>query len=230
MSSGKGLCSDIARLKYETLKAVGISDKNLRLVYGPIYDKEDKYLANHEVLLVNVDGQNVILNDNVAGGHFAANHLPHGGVKSADVFVFGKEGGSTVNAFGRFIPLQADSETGSKAYPTAFNERERYVMPPTVHPVTSRQSGDAGGDATSRCTTDDKFCIDSRDLVTSGRDEIELILQQIAEAATLRPTSEAASDVEQSASPTIPTQRRDSRSTALKKETSITASPTGSTE
>jgi predicted transglutaminase-like cysteine proteinase len=226
LSTGTGICDDIARLKYETIRAVGISDKDMRLVSGHIYDSEDKFLAYHEVLLVNADGQNLILNDNVTSGHFIARpSLLHGGIEPADVYILGKEGGSTVNNFGRFIPLAADSEGGTKSYPTAFNEKGRYILPSIIPRVISpRKSDDAG----AQCTNDGKFCIDIRDAGPSGQSNGELILQHVAEAIRLRtsPLPNAASheapikpDV---ANPEVPKRRGDSRSPALKVEALIT--------
>jgi predicted transglutaminase-like cysteine proteinase len=226
LSTGTGICGDIARLKYETLRAVGISDKDMRLVSGHIYDSEDNFLAYHEILLVNADGQNLILNDNVTSGHFIARpSLLHGGVESAGVYILGKEGGSVVNNFGRFIPLAADSEGGTKSYPTAFNEKGRYILPSSVpQGMPPRKSDDAG----ARCTIDGKFCIDMRDAGPSGQSNGELILQHVAEAIRLRTSPLPKADSHETpiksdvANLEVPKRRGDSRSPALKVEALIT--------
>jgi predicted transglutaminase-like cysteine proteinase len=98
LSSGRGVCSDIARLKYETLKSIGaVADSNMRLVGGLMYDQQGKILDQHEILVVNVDNKNWVLNNNLSGDRPSVRPLLHGGVEQADVYVSGKPGGSAIS-------------------------------------------------------------------------------------------------------------------------------------
>jgi predicted transglutaminase-like cysteine proteinase len=155
-SSGMAKCGGIARFKYETLRAIGVDDKNMRLVGGRIYDPKGDFIDAHEILLVNIKGNNFVLNDNVTGGHFNVPlPIPHGGVEPARRFMWGTEGRSAINNYGRFIPLTADSETGTMAYPTFFDKKGEYIFPPNV----SGPEYSSNKLTKSRLTADGKFSI-----------------------------------------------------------------------
>jgi predicted transglutaminase-like cysteine proteinase len=180
LSSGTGQCTDIARLKYETLNASGaIADTDMRLVDGLLDDENGKLLSEHEVLVVNVDGKNLVLNDNFTGTHWPSNRpLLHGGVEQADVFVSGNHGGSAVNTYGRFVPQTADHENDTTYYP---KENAADVNASGI--IQNRSIGTDRSEAA--CTTDGNFCMDgTKQGDTKG--ELQGVLEQIEHAHGLK--------------------------------------------
>jgi predicted transglutaminase-like cysteine proteinase len=65
LRTGKGTCADIARLKAATLAEAGVvPEQDERLILAHVVDTDGK-LSGHEFLMVNVDGNNYILNNNM---------------------------------------------------------------------------------------------------------------------------------------------------------------------
>jgi len=186
LSSGKGQCTDIARLKYETLKASGaIADTDMRLVDGLLYDEQGRVLAGHEMLVLNVDGKNWVLNDNFTGTHWPSSRpLLHGGVESADVFVLGKQGGSAVNTYGRFVPQTADHENDTTYYPNP-----QHVADGNASGIIQDKS--VGNDRSEAvCTTDGNFCVDGAKQPANAehdtRGGLQVVGRQIEQAHGLK--------------------------------------------
>ncbi len=184
LSSGIGTCADIARLKYEMLKSVGIEDGAMRLVGGPIYNEEGVKLDDHEVLMVNAQGYNWILNDNAVGGHFIAEKpLLCGGIEPSEIFIHGKSGGSVANNYGSFIPVSAENRDGTKAYPITYDQNGNYALPSDLSliPTMKREYSEVV------CTKDKKFCFD---IGPHGVDGYDFIVQTINQAIEQRTTPE----------------------------------------
>jgi predicted transglutaminase-like cysteine proteinase len=186
LSSGKGQCTDIARLKYETLRASGaLADTDMRLVDGLLYDEQGRILAGHEMLVVNVNEKDLVLNDNFTGTHWPSSRpLLHGGVESADVFVLGKQGGSAVNTYGRFVPQTADRENDTTYYPELRN-----VAAGNTLGIIQESIGNGRSEAV--CTTDGNFCVDAasqpENAVAGTKAELQGVRHQIDRAHGLRP-------------------------------------------
>jgi predicted transglutaminase-like cysteine proteinase len=153
LSLGSGMCDDAARLKYETLRAAGISDKSMRVVIGVQYDPQGNLMSHHAVLIANVDGENLVLNSTLTSAY--GRNLPHGGIASTRAYFQGK----AYEGYGRFVPLTVQNESDtSMHYPTYFDERKNYVLPVPRSPAEPEL---AGTSAAQMCTHNQiTSCID----------------------------------------------------------------------
>ncbi len=61
---GTGICGDMTLLKYETLRKLGFRDEDMRLVVGSITDRHGNIMDGHMVLKVDINGRDIILNNN----------------------------------------------------------------------------------------------------------------------------------------------------------------------
>ncbi len=135
LDSGKGVCGDIGRLKYQTLKAVGIDDKNMRLVGGDVHDLVDTSKTEaHELLMVNTGGRSYLLNNNMAAD---GNKLDQGGVELASSYFQGKPAETRYGKFGInghdavFVPTVSENGQGLRAYNIPWDPKKGAAQYPS---------------------------------------------------------------------------------------------------
>jgi len=77
LTAQSGVCIDTAFLKTELLKLSGVDSSKMRVISGEVYDPQGRFIGDHAIATVNVDGKNVVLNNQQALNHFSSRALAY---------------------------------------------------------------------------------------------------------------------------------------------------------